>query len=192
MIKKIEQNFVPKMNIVFECGRFNQRKQQEGESAESFIANIHALSSWCEYGVLCDDLFRDRIVVGIRDQKLSAALQLDEYLTLEKIINKVMQCELVSSQQPTVRPQDDVTVSCVSSETTSSQHSTLRTKENATISYKKQNQSESSSAGTPIGDLHMDSSAKCRYCGYRRHCRDMRPARRASCHSCSLVGHYAR
>ena len=38
----------------------------------------------CNYGNLKDELVRDRLVVGIRDQELSKKLQLDPDLTLEK------------------------------------------------------------------------------------------------------------
>ena len=33
VVEKFEQRFVKKSNVIFECARFNQRKQEEGESA---------------------------------------------------------------------------------------------------------------------------------------------------------------
>ena len=48
-------------------------------------------------------MIRDRIVVGLADQKLPEKLQLDADLTLEKAINTVRQSESVRSQQSIVR-----------------------------------------------------------------------------------------
>lgn len=48
-------------------------------------------------------MIRDRIVVGIRDAKLSEKLQLDPNLTLVKTITQVRQNEEVKKQQPLIR-----------------------------------------------------------------------------------------
>ena len=50
-----------------------------------------------------DEMIRDRIVVGIRDAKLSEKLQLDAELTLSKAVTQVRQAEAVKLQQPLVR-----------------------------------------------------------------------------------------
>ena len=44
-------------------------------------------------------MIRDRIVVGIQDQKLAEKLQLDLELTLDKAITMVQQSEAVKEQQ---------------------------------------------------------------------------------------------
>ena len=48
-------------------------------------------------------MIRDRLVVGIRDVKLSERLQLDNALTLEKAIAEARQTETVRQQQPLLR-----------------------------------------------------------------------------------------
>jgi hypothetical protein len=52
-----------------------------------------------------DQLIRDLIVVGIRDDKLSEKMQLDPDLTLEKAISLARQSEAVKKQQPLIRGQ---------------------------------------------------------------------------------------
>jgi hypothetical protein len=54
---------VSRRNVIFERAKFNQRKQQEGESADSFIKALYTLVEHCEYGNLKEDMIRDRIVV---------------------------------------------------------------------------------------------------------------------------------
>lgn len=63
----MEQHFIGKHNVIFERAQFNLRCQQEGESAETFITDVHKLAEHCSFEVLKDELIRDRIVVGIKD-----------------------------------------------------------------------------------------------------------------------------
>lgn len=73
---RFEQHFVKRRNIIFERARFNQRKQEDGETANSFVTVLYSLAEHCGYGDLQDEMIRDRIVVGIRDAVLSEKLQI--------------------------------------------------------------------------------------------------------------------
>ena len=61
---RFESHFIVRRNIIFERAKFNLRSQQEGESVETFNTDLHCLSEHCEFGVLKNELIRDRIVVG--------------------------------------------------------------------------------------------------------------------------------
>ena len=56
-------------NVIYECARFNPRTQQEGESVKQFIIALHvyALAESCEYGLMKEELIRDKLVGSIRD-----------------------------------------------------------------------------------------------------------------------------
>ena len=69
-------------NVIYERARFNLRKQEEGETVAAFINDLYVLVEHCEYGVLQDEMVKDRLVVGLHDSKLSEKLQLDPSLTL--------------------------------------------------------------------------------------------------------------
>ena len=73
VIEKFDDFFKVRKNGIFERARFNQRSQGETETAEQFITSLYSLAADCEFGVLKEQLIRDRIVVGIRDSSLSAA-----------------------------------------------------------------------------------------------------------------------
>ena len=55
------------------------------------------------HSTLHDDTIRDRIVVGIKSSSLSARMQLDDALTLEKATKTVRQSETVKLQQLEMR-----------------------------------------------------------------------------------------
>ena len=96
---KLDAHFVVRRNVIFERAKFNQRQQEAGESVESFITALHCLSEHCGYGQLHDELIRDRLIVGLRDKRLSEQLQMDPELTLERAVTRVRQSDLVKKQQ---------------------------------------------------------------------------------------------
>ena len=84
VMEKFDTFFQVRKNVIFEHARFNRRSQGQSESIEQFITSLYQLAETCEYGELKDEMIRNRIVVGIRDQALSEHLQLNSTLTLEK------------------------------------------------------------------------------------------------------------
>ena len=106
--KALSEYFIGKHNVIYERAKFNTRYQQPGETAESFIIDVHKLADHCQYGVLREEMIRDRIVVGIRDAKLSEKLQLDPNLTLAKTKTQVRQNEEVKKQQPLIRQKTEI------------------------------------------------------------------------------------
>lgn len=98
-----EKHFICKHNVIYERAKFNKRCQEPGESAEAFITAVHKLAEHCQYGILKEEMIRDRLVVGIKDHALSEKLQLDSELTLTKAMTKIRQSEEIKKQQPTLR-----------------------------------------------------------------------------------------
>ena len=74
---KFDSYFEPQRNVIFECVKFNQRRQQQGESVEMFITELYYLADRCNYGDLRNEMIRDRIVIGLLDDAFSEKLQLD-------------------------------------------------------------------------------------------------------------------
>ena len=98
-----ENHFIKKRNPIFERAKFNQRKQEEGESVDTFVTALHTLVKHCEYGALQDQMIRDRLVVGLRDAVLSEKLQMEPNLSPEKAVSYACQREAVKKQQSVVR-----------------------------------------------------------------------------------------
>ena len=110
--EKFDRHFIQRRNVIFERARFNRRRHEEGESAETFIIALFSLAEHCGYGNLHDEMIRDRIVVGIRNSALSERLQLDARLTLDGAISQVRQAEAVKRQQPFSRYATGTEVHC--------------------------------------------------------------------------------
>ena len=101
VIEKFNSHFRKRRNVIYDRAKFNSRSQQEGESVEDFIYHVNK----CAYCQLRDEMVRDRIVVGIRDAKLSQKLQMDPDLTLEKATKLIRESEAIKLQQTAIRPE---------------------------------------------------------------------------------------
>ncbi len=99
VLEKFSEYFVPKQNIVYERAKFNQRVQRNGESAAAFIDDLYKLSENCNFGEKAHEHIRDRIAIGILDERLKLELQMDTDLTLQNAIDKVKHHDLVATQQ---------------------------------------------------------------------------------------------
>ncbi|KAK3925564.1 hypothetical protein KUF71_013813 [Frankliniella fusca] len=103
LLKKFTEHFGGKINVVYERAKFNQRYQQPGEPAIDFITDLFGMAEKCNYRDLKEELIRDRIIVGISNIQLSAAMQMDAAIDLNKAKETVLQAEDVQKQLPTVR-----------------------------------------------------------------------------------------
>ena len=104
--KKFDDHFMKKKNVIYERDKFNMRRQEEGKPVDAFITALYNLASKCDYGTLNDELIRDRIVVGIKNQSLSEKMQLNKTLTLEKAARMARESEAVRKQQQQLRDGD--------------------------------------------------------------------------------------
>ena len=99
VLSKFDAFFDVRKNVIYERARFNQRNQKEGETAEQYITVLYGLIETCNYSGLKEEILRDRLVVGIRDKKMSQKLQVMADLTLERAKKEIRQKEAVNEQQ---------------------------------------------------------------------------------------------
>ena len=172
--KKFEAYFNVRRNKIFERARFNLRKQEEGESVDQFITSLYRLAEHCDYGTLKNELIRDRIVVGLRDAKISEKLQLDPALTLEGAVTQARQKEAVHEQQSIVR-------SHVQSENKVD-----------TVKF-RQKQGQNKQRRQARDKPRNQNGDKCTRCGaVPSHSRNKCPAKDSKCRGCGIKGHWVR
>ena len=177
--------FIIRRNVIYERAKFNARKQLSGELVDTFITDLYSLAEHCNYGALREEMIRDRIVVGLRDGKLSEKLQMDAKLTLLKAVNLARQSESVKSQQTSVRSNG-------AHSSTADVDALKRGKSNWKKNDKKpERKPEKWHKST--SEKHYGADSKCSWCGCTpNHDRANCPAKEVTCHECSKVGHYAR
>ena len=67
-LEALENYFKPSRNVVYERYIFNTCIQQSEESVQSYVTRLRKLAASCEYGALTDELIRDRLVIGLKNQ----------------------------------------------------------------------------------------------------------------------------
>ena len=177
VMKKFDEHFIPKKNIIFERARFNRRIQRQGESVEEYVRDLHDLAENCDFDKK-SDFIRDRLVIGLLDSSISQQLQMKTDLTLEEAIRTCRHHEMV-------RLQNEQLASQKSSDAVKQKHTEDRSK------YKYRKQREQSNKHRD----HGRRSSTCDKCGYderRAHARGKCPAEDEQCRLCKKTGHFAK
>ena len=178
---KLDWHFVKKHNVIYEHAWFNMRKQEEGETVDSFITLLYVLAEHCTYGSLHDEMIRDRLVVGLGSAVLSEKLQLDSELTLEKAVTQAHLQEAVKLQQSVVRVgtrmKPDTPVSVVSQVEPHQQSGGRANRPRESRGPRTLSNNQSNGACSKCGLTPLHDSARCQ-------------AREAVCRRCKKRGHY--
>ena len=165
----LDAYFGVRRNLVIERAKFNRRNQQPGESVDVFIQDVYRLAEHCDYGVLREQLIRDRIVVGVIDNALSDRLQAQADLTLDQSVQLSRQTEARKLQRNVLSGGD--------------------TKFNpTTVEMVKRGQRSTGKHSAATLKYH---AGKCKWCSQQQHDRKACPARQAICHNCQKPGHFS-
>ena len=176
MKAKFESHFIKRQNTIFERAKFNRRVQHKGKSVDDFIIDLYSLAEHCQYRQLHDEMVRDRIVVGIKDSKLSEKLQMDNELTLEKAISLARNSESIKQQQTTVR--SDQLIEPQIEQIKGSRRRSVNADKLVSNTYKgKEPRAAGANSCTRCGQIPTHAKTNC-------------PAREAECHKCKKKGHF--
>lgn len=160
-------------NIIYERYKFNNRVQEQAESIDTYITTLRALAETRDFGTLKDDLIRERIVCGVRENSILRKLLQESGLTLSKCVDICRANEATAAQLKDMAP-------------------SLSTEQEANAVNQKENY-KTPMAPKPNGKGQKDQlSAECKYCGKRHEWkRDKRPAYGKTYSSCEKLNHFA-
>ncbi|UYV77590.1 K02A2.6-like, partial [Cordylochernes scorpioides] len=184
VIEAFDNHFIGKRNVVYERALFGLRSQRPEETIEEFVTVLHRISEHCEYANLREELIRDRIVLGVKDRKLSEKLMLNENLTLAKAVEIARQWEAVMREQQDLNPstsQVDTTRKVAKQKPKASGHG----KDNGRSTFRQTDSAKETDEGKKF--------PTCFNCGTTKHhyrYRDKCPAKDKVCGKCGKKGHY--
>ncbi|XP_040079366.1 uncharacterized protein LOC120850778 [Ixodes scapularis] len=166
---RLDGYLVHTKNVVYVSARFNQRRQQLGETVEQFATVLHRLAERWKFKDMKERLIRDQFVVGLLDQTRSEVLQMNPKLTLQIALSKTRTSETVKKQQAELAGQESASPeACVSA-------------------VKQENTARKSEAST---SQRTANSKKCSYCAGPLHPRTSCPVKREKCRFCQKLGHF--
>ena len=109
VLEKFAEYCEPRKNVPFECYRFNKRMQEAGETYDQYRTVLRKLSEGCEFDTITpEEVLRDRLVFGIRDNKVWERLLRESSLTLKKTDEICHASESSSAQMKEVGQNDTV------------------------------------------------------------------------------------
>ena len=102
-IKKVLEMFTmyvtPLANIPYERCIFNTRNQKESETFDQYLTELRKLSSSCKFDTITpDEILRDRLILGLMNEKIKKRLLKDNELTLLTLI-RICQSEEINLHQ---------------------------------------------------------------------------------------------
>ena len=163
VIQKLETFCIGETNETYERYQFNKRDQELNKSIDSYVAVLRNLAKTCNYGTLEENLIRDRIVMGIRENSTRKRLLQESELTLNRCI--------------------DI---CRANESTAIQLKAIGNEEDVNVVKKK------SVHGSKGAQKRVSKDIDCKYCG-RKHIRKKEdcPAWGKSCSKFGMQNHFA-
>ncbi len=74
LLQKFAELCLPTKNIIMDRHVFNTTNQKTGKSIQSYVSTLKILAKKCDFGILNDELIRDRIVCGIESDSVQKQL----------------------------------------------------------------------------------------------------------------------
>ena len=98
VLEIFEQYCIGEKNETYERYRFNKCDQKEHETIDAYVTSLRTLAKTCNFGQLENDLIRDRVVMGIRDNTTRKKLLQVAKLSLSQCIDVCRSYEKISQQ----------------------------------------------------------------------------------------------
>lgn len=171
IIDKFQQHCTPLTNVIFERHLFYARCQRDNEQFDPYYSDLCNLVKTCEFGGLQEEMVRDRIVSGIKDDHLRRRLLREPKLTLKQAVDQCRATEVSEKHSREFTNHTEANVQYVKKSS----------------DYKKRAQKQHPQQHQP--KQHSRSNS-CRYCGQGPHDRKECPARRSICNCCQKQGHW--
>ena len=96
-LQALTQYFEPQRNTIFERYLL-KNANQENENIDQYLNRLRKLTSTCAYGSLCDELIRDRLVIGIKSHEVRTRQLHEKALTLNTALDVIRAAETASHQ----------------------------------------------------------------------------------------------
>ena len=102
LFQKFEDYCNPRRNITFERHKFFTCVQEPTKGIDQYVTELRTKASTCEFGVLCENLIRDRIVCGILCDTMREKLLQENDLSLQKAIDMCRASEFSKRQTKSI------------------------------------------------------------------------------------------
>ena len=157
---------------IVERFRFNTCDRQDNQKIVDYIAELRRRSEHCNYGNKLDEHIRDRLVCGVKNNRIQRRLLSEEKLTLKRAIEIAVGLELAELNLATID-------SCHNNNSVINK-----------IDYTRHNKRKEEEIGSKVEHSRNDKyKLKCTGCGNNGHEVDKCRWKKCKCYTCGKLGH---
>ena len=99
VLQKFDQFCAPRTQVIYERYRFNNRNQEPGENITSYLTELRTITRNCAHDTITpDEILRERLVLGIRDNRVRERLLRLNDLTLQQAVDQIKSSEQTQQQ----------------------------------------------------------------------------------------------
>ncbi|CAC5376393.1 unnamed protein product [Mytilus coruscus] len=106
IVKLVTDHQNPKPSSIVQRCIFNSRSRQPNESVSQFVAELRQISEHCDYKATLDDMLRDRLVCGIKEDRIQRRLLAEPGLTFKKAMEVATAMEMAAKNAQDLQVQE--------------------------------------------------------------------------------------
>ena len=104
LVTLMKEHQEPKPNPIAERFKFNTRDRKSNETVAQYMAELRRLTEFCEYGTTLDNMLRDRLVCGMKHERIQQRLLgAGATLTLTKALDTALSMESAIQQSSIIK-----------------------------------------------------------------------------------------
>lgn len=194
ILTALKKHFEPTTNVIYERYVFNTRSQEHTETVHQYVAVLRRLSDSCDYGALKDDMIRDRLVIGTKDNAARARMLREPKLDLKKAVDTCLTSEISQEQLKKITSEAPTdTVNYAKHKYKQSNKYKPSTKQKGGKSVPKEHNSQPKYSHKQHDGRKDKSNKRCKCCG-GKHDRDKSacPAYGETCDYCGKKNHFTK
>uniref|UniRef100_A0A670HXL9 CCHC-type domain-containing protein n=1 Tax=Podarcis muralis TaxID=64176 RepID=A0A670HXL9_PODMU len=180
IMEQLKGHFSPQPSVVARRNAFYAKQQAPGETITGFVTSLRQAARFCNFSEL-ENMLRDRLVGGLKDEKLQRRLYAKKNLTFQVALEEALAMEAAERSTQEARPsqpsQPRVHHEDLTDDSGSDREEVHRVQQRTQAAH--------------IPQLPQREGGNCASCGEsheRRTCR----FRNAECRQCRKLGHIAR
>ena len=117
LLAKFDKYCEPRTQVTYKHYGFNNCKQEPGQGISAYVTELRAIAKNCAHNEITpDEILRDRLVLGVRDEKIREHLLRVNDLTLSKTIDICKASEQTSQQLKLITSRTDESVGAINTE----------------------------------------------------------------------------
>ena len=86
LVTTLKNHFKPQVIVIYERFKFYKRIQENHESVSNFVAALKSLAATCDFGGKLEEMLRDKLVMGLKEESTQRVLLTEKNLTFARAV----------------------------------------------------------------------------------------------------------